>query len=101
MQTFARVAKRVPVWRRTEDTRIASFRAGCDRMYGRGRPVCLPRLDFREIARADTQVCPYTDLQSDLIGLSGPALVAFCLTRIDLKLLCPIGNRQSPLISGY
>src|SRR5262245_51646452 len=39
------------------------FRAGCDCMYGRGRPVCLPLLDFRGIAGADTQVCPYTDLQ--------------------------------------
>src|SRR5215510_6569173 len=32
-----------------------------------GRPVCLPRLDFRGIARADLCVCPYTDLQTDLI----------------------------------
>ena len=29
--------------------------------------MCLPRLDFRGIAGADTQVCPYTDSQTDLV----------------------------------
>jgi hypothetical protein len=28
-------------------------------------------------------------------------LVAFCLTRIAPRLSCPIGNRQSPLMSGH
>jgi len=36
-----------------------------------------------------------------LMGLFGAELVAFCLTRIALKLFCPKGNRQSLLMSGY
>src|SRR5262245_691959 len=36
-----------------------------------------------------------------LRGLFGAELVAFCLTRIALKLFCPTGNRQSLLMSGY
>jgi hypothetical protein len=36
-----------------------------------------------------------------LTGLFGAELVAFCLTRIALKLFCPTGNRQSLLMSGY
>jgi len=36
-----------------------------------------------------------------LTGLIGAELVAFCLTRIALKLFCPKENRQSLLMSGY
>jgi hypothetical protein len=35
-----------------------------------------------------------------LTGLFGAELVAFCLTRIALKLFCPAGNSWSLLMSG-
>jgi hypothetical protein len=38
----------------------------CNCVYGRGGPACPPRIGCTAITMADTQVCPYIDLQTAL-----------------------------------